>query len=71
MCPKLNGVILSNRSDYLYPGLDIKAASMHGYIKFPNVTLRRSCVVNDCQTSNLRIASHMGSNPVRDKPLFP
>ena len=23
------------------------------------------------QTSNLRIASHMGSNPVRDKPLFP
>ena len=24
-----------------------------------------------CQTSNLRIASRMGSNPVRDKPLFP
>ena len=23
------------------------------------------------RTSNLRIASHMGSNPVRDKPLFP
>ena len=24
-----------------------------------------------CLTSNLRIASRMGSNPVRDKPLFP
>ena len=23
------------------------------------------------QTSNLRIARHMGSNPVKDKPLFP
>ena len=23
------------------------------------------------RTSNLRIASRMGSNPVRDKPLFP
>ena len=23
-----------------------------------------------CQTSNLRITSHMGSNPVRDKKLF-
>ena len=24
-----------------------------------------------CQTSNLMIASYMGSNPVGDKPLFP
>ena len=23
-----------------------------------------------CQTSNLRIASRMGSNPISDKPLF-
>jgi hypothetical protein len=40
------------------------------YFKYPFVNCDGMAEWCTCQTNNIVIARHMGSNPVRDKPLF-
>ena len=50
-----------------------RGKTCHNIISINKVTSLSDGVVEwlKRRTSNLRIASFMGSNPVRDKPLFP
>ena len=62
--------IVNKKNNNNFTGLNVFFKAL--YFRFWQVSQNLDQYINQCKnTSILRIASHIGSNPVRGKPLFP